>query len=196
MPKIWLTSDLHFGHDREFIFKPRGFNNVNEHDETLIENWNSVVAGSDTVYILGDIMLNDNNKGIENFNRLKGMKKIIIGNHDSSSRVELYSLCPNTTILGYADIIKYKGHHFYLSHYPTLTSNLDEDKPLKTRTICLCGHSHYKNKFKDMDKGLIFHVEVDAHNCYPISIDDIVTEIKTFISLDNNAKKELCESDL
>ena len=47
-----------------------------------------------------------------------------------------------------------------------------------------------------MDKGLVYHVEVDAHNCYPISIDDIVTEIKTFISLDNNTKKELCESDM
>ena len=196
--QIWFTSDLHLWlcHDRDFIFKPRGFENVESHNKEIVRKWNEVVSDEDIVYILGDIMLNDNEKGIELFNQLKGMKKIIIGNHDSSSRIALYSVCPNTTILGYADVVKYKGYHFYLSHYPTLTSNLDDDKPLKTRTICLCGHSHYKNKFKDMDKGLIFHCELDTNNCYPWSIDEIIKEIKTFISLDDNAKKELSESDI
>ena len=32
--KIFVTSDLHFGHDREFIWKARGFNSVQEMNET------------------------------------------------------------------------------------------------------------------------------------------------------------------
>ena len=47
MSKIWLTSDLHFGHDREFIWGPRGFKNVNEMNEAIIKNWNAVVAPED-----------------------------------------------------------------------------------------------------------------------------------------------------
>ena len=31
-----------------------------------------------------------------------------------------------------------------------------------------------------MDKGLIYHVELDAHNCYPVSIDQIIEDIKMY----------------
>ena len=43
MGKIWFTSDLHFGHDREFLWGPRGFENIQEHDAVIFEKWNSVV---------------------------------------------------------------------------------------------------------------------------------------------------------
>lgn len=29
-----------------------------------------------------------------------------------------------------------------------------------------------------MNKGLIYHVDLDAHNCYPILIDNIIEDIK------------------
>ena len=41
--KIWFTSDPHFGHQKEFLWGPRGFNSSLEHDEAIIQNWNSVV---------------------------------------------------------------------------------------------------------------------------------------------------------
>ena len=31
--QIYVTSDLHFGHDREFIWKARGYNSVDEMNE-------------------------------------------------------------------------------------------------------------------------------------------------------------------
>lgn len=55
--KIFLTSDLHFLHDREFIWKARGFNSVDEMNEETIRRFNEVVNPEDTVYILGDIAL-------------------------------------------------------------------------------------------------------------------------------------------
>ena len=36
--QVWLTSDLHFGHDREFVWGARGFNSVQEMNEKIIEN--------------------------------------------------------------------------------------------------------------------------------------------------------------
>ena len=47
--KIFLTSDTHFGHDREFLWGPRGFRSSIEHDEAVIANWNSVVGEDDDV---------------------------------------------------------------------------------------------------------------------------------------------------
>jgi calcineurin-like phosphoesterase family protein len=36
--KIWFTSDTHFGHQKEFIWGPRGFKSSKEHDEAIICN--------------------------------------------------------------------------------------------------------------------------------------------------------------
>ena len=91
----------------------------------------------------------------------------------------MYSECYNIVDVGkWADMIKYGKYHFYLSHYPTLTSNLDQDKPLKARIINLCGHTHKLNEFIDWDKGLIYHCEVDAHNNSPVVLDWIIQDIK------------------
>ena len=34
--QIYLTSDLHFNHNKEFLYEPRGFNSPEEHDEEII----------------------------------------------------------------------------------------------------------------------------------------------------------------
>ena len=57
MNKIYLTSDLHLGHDREFIWKARGFNSIQQMNETIVETWNRTVDDDDDIYILGDVML-------------------------------------------------------------------------------------------------------------------------------------------
>ncbi len=179
MNNIYLTSDLHFCHNKDFIYKPRGFNSVQEMNETIIKNFYEVVDWTDDLYILGDCFLNNNEEGMSYMRRLPGKKHIIWGNHDTVARQELMEL-EGFDCLGYANVLKYDGYHFYLSHYPTLTSNSDDDKPLKRRVINLCAHSHTKNKFQDMNKGLIFHVELDTNNCYPWLIDDVVTEIQQY----------------
>ena len=40
MSNIFITSDLHFNHDKDFIWKERGFSNVNEMNEAIVKNWN------------------------------------------------------------------------------------------------------------------------------------------------------------
>ena len=65
MSKIFLTSDTHFGHDRDFIWKPRGFSNVHEMNEEIVRRWNSLVTEEDIVYHLGDIMLGDDVSGYD-----------------------------------------------------------------------------------------------------------------------------------
>jgi calcineurin-like phosphoesterase family protein len=44
--------------------------------------------------------------------------------------------------------------------------------------INLCGHTHTTDRWSDFDKGLIYHVDVDAHDMKPTLLDDIIEEIK------------------
>ena len=60
MERVWITSDLHIGHNKEFLYKGRDFYNIEEHDMTLVRNWNELVSMENTVYILGDVMLKNN----------------------------------------------------------------------------------------------------------------------------------------
>ncbi len=178
MSNIWLTSDLHFGHNKDFIFEPRGFSNIFDHDETIIKNWNSVVQPDDDVFVLGDLMLGENSYGLSCIKQLKGNLHIIRGNHDSDTRMELYNNCYNIISIKEGEFLRYGKYHFFLSHFPCLCSNFDSEKPLKARTGSLCGHSHVKDPFADWDKGTIFHVELDTNNCTPWLLDDIIEKLK------------------
>lgn len=171
---IYIVSDTHFCHNREFLYKPRGFNSANEMNQAIIKNWNSIVDKDDDVYILGDLMLNNNEEGANCVKRLKGNLHIIIGNHDTDERIKLYKTFYNVKSVEYGARLKYNGYNFFLSHYPTLCSNFDNEKPLKRQVINLCGHSHTQDKWEDWDKGCIYHCELDAHNCAPVSIEQII----------------------
>lgn len=175
MSRIFLTSDLHFGHDRGFLYEPRGFDNISDHDETVIQNWNSVVEPEDEVYILGDLMLNDNDHGLECLRRLNGKLHIIYGNHDTDARKKLYEEL-GAEIHRWAEVIKYKKYIFYLSHYPTLTGNLEAES-LHQCAINLYGHTHQQFNFYQ-DNHFNYHVGLDSHNNYPVLLDDIIVDIK------------------
>ena len=179
MGKIWLSSDTHFCHNKDFIYKPRGFQTVEEMNETIVKNWNQRVAHDDTVYLLGDCMLNNDIAGCGYLRRLNGKIFIITGNHDTATRIQKYvNIRYDILHLGLATTLAYKGYNFYLSHYPTLCDNHDGDKPLERRVISLCGHTHTQDKFADWEKGLIYHVELDAHQNCPVLLDDIINDIK------------------
>ena len=52
---IWFTSDLHLFHNRDFVYKNRGFENVEEMNAAVEANWNALVDAEDEIYILGDL---------------------------------------------------------------------------------------------------------------------------------------------
>lgn len=179
---IFLTSDLHFNHDREFVWKVRGFDSVQEMNETIVKNWNSVVSSDDDVYVLGDLCLGGGTPSILLANKkliesLNGKLHIIRGNHDTNPRVIMYSQCANVVDeVKWADMLNYRGYHFYLSHFPTLTGNLEKES-LKQCTCNLFGHTHQTTNFH-LDMPFMYHVGMDSHNCYPMNLDDIITEMK------------------
>lgn len=174
---IFLTSDLHLCHNREFLFKPRGFDSIADHDITICANWNSAVQPEDDVYILGDLMLNDNRRALNMLKCLNGRKHIILGNHDTPTRIRAYieeNICVEEP--KWADVIHYKGYHFFLSHFPSMTANLEKES-LKQVTINLFGHTHQKKKFYN-DIPFMFHVGMDSNDNTPVLLDDIIEMCK------------------
>ena len=181
MSKIFVCSDWHLSHDRAFIWQARGFNSVKEMNEAIIERHNSKVNPEDDVYVCGDLCLGGNIEGAIARNqalieRLNGRIHVILGNHDTPSRIEMYKICKNVVDVKYADMIHYRGYHFYLSHFPTLTANLEKES-LKQCTINLFGHTHSMDPFYN-DIPFMYNVAMDAHNCYPVLLDDAIEHMK------------------
>ncbi len=86
MSNTFLISDTHFSHKGATQFlnndgsKMRPWDDVEEMDEALVKNWNSVVSPKDKVYHLGDVVIN--RKALSILSRLNGDKVLIKGNHD------------------------------------------------------------------------------------------------------------------
>lgn len=86
MANIFITSDQHYGHANCLNFVQgdgspfRPFSSVEEMDETIIQNHNSVVKQSDKIYFLGDVVMNT--KQLDRvMPRLNGDIVLIKGNH-------------------------------------------------------------------------------------------------------------------
>ena len=181
---IYFSSDLHLQHNQPFIYEPRGFTNIDEMNKTIIKNFNKIITANDDLYLLGDIFLGNLETGIYLFNQLPGKIHLIWGNHCTDNRKEAMSKCNNVVeIIGYATIIKYNKYHFYLSHFPTCTTNFNTyRKLLKQHILCLAGHTHSKDLFEPCDS---YNVSVDAHNCFPVSINEIINDFNNWTNFNN-----------
>jgi calcineurin-like phosphoesterase family protein len=99
---IWLISDTHFFHANILKFKDsegeliRGsrFSSVEEMNQCMLDNWNSVVKPGDKVYHLGDVFMGDKDTFVKYWSKLNGKKNLIVGNHDDikwMAQKELFS---------------------------------------------------------------------------------------------------------
>lgn len=80
--KKYIISDLHFGHKNiiKYANGLRGGTTMEEHDDWLVDQINSIVTKNDLLYVLGDVSMSRD--GLKHMSRLKGNKILIRGNHD------------------------------------------------------------------------------------------------------------------
>lgn len=179
---IYFTSDFHLGHDRDFLYGPRGYDNIYSMSEDIIKTVNEIVGVEDELYILGDLMLNDNEYGRKLLAQIKCPNiHIIIGNHDGDEKIKVYETLWNVVDIKFADRLKYGKWLFLLTHYPSNTWNFGNgDKKLSQIVWNICGHRHVPNKYFEMENGLAsYHVEWDAHK-RPVSIEEIIEDIRNY----------------
>ena len=169
---IWVVSDTHFNHApilnfKDYVGKPaRSFDNVDQMNECMFDNWNSVVAPGDTIYHLGDVLFGmDKDKWLaENFNKLNGKKILILGNHDNPKFLAPYF----EKIMLWADLSKIG---LLLSHTPQHESTLAETHRFGTGPVLnVHGHIHSNPS----PEGPYKCVCVEQTNYTPINIEDLI----------------------
>lgn len=154
MSVVRHISDLHLGHKKILHFSPnRGGTNVDEHDEWIVKQWNSVVGKRDIVYVHGDVCFDMEKMPL--FNRMNGKKRLIIGNHDKFD-MGVY-LKYFEQVHGF---MKYKG--YWLSHAPIHPDELRGG-------INIYGHVH-NNPIKDPRYACVCVEQLDGK---PIAFDEI-----------------------
>jgi len=169
---IWFTSDTHLLHPKivEICDRPISIEN---HDDWIIDRFNSVVDKKDQLFILGDVSMGNLTKTDKLLDRLNGKKTLILGNHDNSIKhsTRFEEICQ---IKDFAfDSPMYKNIHLVLCHYPMLSWN---------RKVNGSGHlfGHVHGRLPGV--GLSMDVGVDANNYMPINLEQIYDRL-TKISL-------------
>jgi len=166
MATVRFIADLHLSHTN--MATRRGFSTVEEHDEHIIERWNSVVHKRDVTYILGDVTM-EKSAPYALLNRLNGLKHVVLGNHDRRQDVK--------KLLEYvesvAGMIQYKG--VILTHAPIHTRELEYRFKYNVH-----GHSHNNlvmsyladSCFEEPDKRYIC-VSCERVNFLPKSLEEL-----------------------
>lgn len=181
---LWFTSDLHFGHKRILEYCPWRPGSESEDielmNDTLIDNWNSVVKKDDIVYILGDVAFLSTTKYCELLDQLNGHKHLVRGNHDRERFPKRKVLDKYKSVQDQLQI-EIDGQPVYLNHYPFLCwGGMGREIPV----IQLHGHihSHPGIVSSELFGGILrptqYDVGVDNNNMYPVSWEQIKERMK------------------
>jgi len=162
VPTVYFTSDTHFGHLKALDFRP-GFDNIEQHNEFLIAQWNSVVRPSDMVWHLGDVALG-NKSYLQCLLSCNGRKKLIMGNHDKY-KFKYYTPWFDEI---YGAVRAYHG--MILTHIPIHPANLEFRWKANIH-----GHIHDPTGY-DLGANYI-NVCTDVRKFAPVSLDQIKFEL-------------------
>lgn len=120
MSEIWFISDTHFNHENIAVnFKlengsqARPFSSVHEMNELMIQNWNKLVSEQDHVWHLGDVIMGPRQDYSKILGRLKGKKRMLLGNHDVIKGNDLLKYFQKVALWRI-----FKEHNFICTHLP------------------------------------------------------------------------------
>ena len=180
--KVWFTSDPHFYHTNIIKFTNRPFKDINEMNETLIENWNKRVGKDDVIFILGDFCFGGSKEWNELLGKLNGRKYLIIGNHDEKNLRQGY--LSKFEKVAYMMHIYVNGKSIYLSHFPILC--YAGSYRVRNCVYALHGHVHSgERQSVGKDNGRLsvlfpsqYDVGVDNNNYRPVSFEEVMEKIE------------------
>jgi calcineurin-like phosphoesterase family protein len=154
----FFTADDHYSHNNILKYCNRPFQNVHEMNVALTDRWNAVIKDKDIVYVLGDFCFGNPELFL---NKLNGRKILIRGSHDKRTNgfeavYDLYEFREKDIRI---TLCHYAMRRWAHSHHGAYH---------------LFGHSHGKLE----PFGNSFDVGVDCWEFRPISLDEVVEEMK------------------
>ena len=171
--KVFFTSDTHFNHSSILRHANRPFRNLDEMNEVLIDNWNSVVGKNDLVFHLGDFVFGNTAAWNQVLDRLNGKIVLIVGNHDIA---HLHSeLIERFEHVAFEMYVVIDNQAVFLNHHPFLCYGDSHGKVWQ-----LHGHIHSRDghscRFEEqlaMLRSTQYDVGVDNNDYKPISFYQI-----------------------
>ncbi|WP_080791534.1 metallophosphoesterase [Corynebacterium pacaense] len=190
MAAVFLTSDLHLGH--EFLAELRGFDSVADHDEAIMTHLTESLEVGDRLWILGDLSRGrpeDEEHALGLLGAaLPGVEKHLVpGNHDSCHPLFRRAYHRQRMFLEVFDSVSvfqrvtWGGEDVYLSHFPRpgqdhpgMPSRFDE---LRLR-VPLLVHGHLHSDFPVTGRGQV-DVGVDAWDLRPVPVEVVHRTLST-----------------
>jgi calcineurin-like phosphoesterase family protein len=186
--KVWIISDTHFGHKNICrgvtawrlpdgsvpISQTRDFDSINEMNDMIVNNINSVVGQDDVLIHLGDWSFG----GFENIKIFRDRivcKEIhlILGNHDEHIEKNRDGIQELFTSVNHYTKLMYKFETLVLMHYP-----IDSWDGLNKGHIHLHGHCHLPQQ-KVFGKGRRMDVGIDGNMFFmPYDLDNVIKIVK------------------
>ena len=169
---IFFTADTHFRHRNilKYQASTRPFETIDEMNDKIVENWNSVVPKDGVVYHLGDFSTGNSHNWAGIRKRLNGRIGLVLGNHDLLPLSEIQPLFMNindTVALKIQDPDAHRGcQMIILNHYAMRVWNKSH-----YGSWSLYGHSH--GSLPDDPNALSIDVGVDCFNLTPLSYHQI-----------------------
>ena len=172
MGNIFYTSDQHWGHPH--VAALRGFDDVQSHDDWMIERWTRFIGPKDTVFVLGDIAVQNPQRALAIIGNLPGEKHLVAGNHDAAHPMHYRKF--NRAFKDFSEVFatiapmrqrKINGFPVMLSHFPFEAwgdgwerqgSRHNEWRLPDMGRPLLHGHTHGTERAHDN----MFHVGIDA----------------------------------
>jgi calcineurin-like phosphoesterase family protein len=182
--RTFFTADTHFQH--RLVAGLRGFDSVAEHDDALVERWNSVVASGDTVWHLGDVAMFVNERTWELLAELHGTIHLIAGNHDpvwpghrGAHKLQVDWLKRRFASVQAFARLRWAGNQVLLSHFPYRGAgdHTETERYSEYRLAdggwgkwLLHGHTHQAER----QQGRMIHVGMDAWDLTPVPFETVM----------------------
>ena len=171
---IFVVSDTHFNHTNILkfldakgkVFRP--FTCVEEMNETMISRWNSVVHDQDIIYHLGDVYLTDGKGANAILHRLRGRKRLLLGNHDNGCDQILHRHFQKIGIWR-----QWPEHGLIFSHMALHPDSLRLHRA-GVDAVNVHGHIHQN----DSPPGPYINVSVEKTNWGPVAFEDLLVMAK------------------
>lgn len=177
---IYFTADTHFNHTNTLRREKRPFETKEEFDKYVINTWNNQVKKEDTIYVLGDFLNFNFEKGdsdswiksiyypkkikcdvilITGNNEERLIKKVFKGNFNLFKE---FAINAGFKDVKREDFLEYNGYLFFLNHFPSKH---------KDNFINLFGHVH---RSTGIYKPFGINVGCDLNYFKLYSIDEIL----------------------
>lgn len=202
----YYIADLHFFHEAmNGAMDRRGFADVEEMNEYMIQRWNGKVRKKDEVVIIGDFSWGNAEESNQVLERLNGRLFLIVGNHDRFVKKSGIHLERFKWIKPYEELSD-NSRKVVLCHYPIMCYNGQYrlDSKGNPKTYMLYGHVHdttdqrLLEQFQEITRNTVTtniqgekqYIPCNMINCFCMYSDYEPLSLDEWIECDRKRKEE------